>query len=82
MLKKILQEFKDTQTLLDMNQLSRKLNVEPSALQGMLEHLVQIGKLEKEISGQNCETVCSKCSQIDCAMLKATQPYYHWKLKQ
>jgi len=82
MLKNILQEFENTQTLLNLNQLSHKLNIEPSALQGMLDHLVQIGKLEKEISGADCETVCSQCSHTDCSLLQATKPQYHWKLKQ
>jgi hypothetical protein len=48
----------------------------------MLEHLEQIGKLEKEVSGANCETICSQCSQTDCFMLENTQPTYRWKLKQ
>lgn len=82
MLKNILQEFKNSQTLLNLNQLSHKLNIEPSALQGMLDHLVQIGKLEKEISGADCETVCSQCTDSDCKLLKAAQPQYRWKLKQ
>ena len=82
MLKSILQEFQNTQTLLSLNQLSHKLNIEPSALQGMLDHLVQIGKLEKEISGADCETVCSQCTHTDCSLLNAAQPQYRWKLKQ
>ena len=82
MLKKILQEFENTHTLLSLNQLSLKVNVEPSALQGMLEHLVQIGKLEKEISGADCETVCSQCTHTDCSLLNAAPPRYRWKIKQ
>ena len=82
MLKNILQEFENSQTFLSLNQLSHKLKVEPSALQGMLEHLVQIGKLEKEISGADCETVCSQCAHTDCSLLNAAQPQYRWKLKQ
>jgi len=82
MLKSILQEFQHRQTFLSLNQLSQKLNIESSALQGMLDHLVQIGKLEKEISGADCETVCSQCTNTDCNLLKAAQPQYRWKLKQ
>lgn len=82
MLKNILLQFENSQTLLSLNQLSIKLNVEPSALQGMLEHLVQIGKLEKEISGADCETVCSQCTHTDCSLLNASKPQYRWKLKQ
>ena len=82
MLKSILQEFNNAHTLLSLKQLSHKLNIEPSALQGMLEHLVQIGKLEKEISGADCETVCSQCTHTDCSLLNAAQPQYRWKIKQ
>jgi hypothetical protein len=81
MLKKILQEFQSNQGLLDLNQLSRKLNIEPAALEGMLEHLVQLGKLEKESTSQACSIACSECSFQDCRFMNAAQSGFRWKLK-
>ena len=82
MLTKILNEFKNADSLLDLKQLSQKLDVSPSALQGMLDHLVRIGKLEKALSGPDCETICSQCSQTDCELFKASQTQYRWRLPQ
>jgi hypothetical protein len=81
MLTQILQEFKNTDGGLDLNQLSRKLDIEPAALEGMLDHLVQLGKLKKEMNGASCDMPCSQCSCTDCCSTAAMHSGFRWKLK-
>jgi hypothetical protein len=81
MLTRILKAFHENQDLLDINQLSRMLEIEPGALQGMLEHLVQLGKLEKETTGVSCSQGCSQCSVPDCMLASAATAQIRWKLK-
>jgi hypothetical protein len=59
MLTEILKAFRDSPGPLDLNQLSRQLGTDRSALEGMLDTLVRQGKLrEVEVGGQEC----SHCS--------------------
>jgi hypothetical protein len=69
MLSEILKAFRETNGPLDLNELSRRLGTERSALEGMLETLVRQGKL-REIEPGSSE--CSHCAgRLSCAHLKA-----------
>jgi len=68
MLVRIIGEFKQTDGLLDLNELSRRLGVERSALEGMLQLLVRQGKL-REV-GAGTET-CAHCAgRLSCASIQ------------
>ena len=68
MLFRILKEFKKTNEPLDLNDLGRRLGVERSALEGMLELLVRQGKLRKV--GAGTET-CAHCAgHPGCAQIQ------------
>jgi DNA-binding IclR family transcriptional regulator len=60
MLSQILKEFERSTEPMDLNELSRRLGTERSALEGMLELLVRQGKL-REIQPGSIE--CSHCSR-------------------
>jgi hypothetical protein len=67
MLSRILKEFQDSGNIISLNDLSRRLGVDRSALDGMLETLVHLGKLREvctlESSG-NCHCAgCQGCSR-------------------
>ena len=68
MLARIISEFKQADGPLDLNELSRCLDVDRSALEGMLQLLVRQGKL-REV-GIGTET-CAHCAgQLSCANIK------------
>jgi len=48
MLSKLLRTINTTTEPFSIHQLSRKMEVEPSVLEGMLAHLVRIGRLKDE----------------------------------
>lgn len=81
MLTRILKAFHENQGLLDLNQLSRMLEIEPGALQGMLEHLVHLDKLEKETAATSCSQGCNQCSVTDCMLASVASAQVRWKLK-
>ena len=62
-LSRILKEFRDTDGPINLNELSQRLGVERSALDGMLDLLVRQGKL-REIDSFGCAS-CK--SHRDCA---------------
>ena len=59
MLGEIMKKFRETQGPLDLNELSRELGTDRSALEGMLQTLVRQGKLKEVIVGSEG---CSHCS--------------------
>ena len=63
MLSQIVKEFKESGGTIDLVELSRKLGVEPSALNGMLETLVRQGRLQKTCAagGGSCGGSCQSC---------------------
>jgi|GEM_PF-389184 len=70
MLKKILIEFDRVDAPLDLDELSNRLNIQKSALQGMLTTLVRQGKLEKDsvdASPSLGEPACSSFNCMGCA---------------
>ena len=65
MLSRILEELEEARGPLDLNEMSRRLGVERSALDGMLQLLVRKGRL-REV-GPTAEA-CSHCaSRFSCA---------------
>ena len=63
MLKQILAEFKQTRQPLCPDTLSRRLAIEPSALEGMLHTLVRSGRLvEIDPLDNSCVSCCAKGS--------------------
>ena len=68
MLAEIMKAFRETGRPLDLNELSRRLGTERSALEGMLELLVRQGKLRQINLGSED---CSHCSgRVSCAHLQ------------
>lgn len=48
MLSQVLQELESAKSAVNLNELSRKLDIERSALEGMIAYLVQKGKLQDD----------------------------------
>ena len=48
MLQQVLQEVKSAQEPLNLNELARKLNIDPSALEGMIRFWVRKGRLKDD----------------------------------
>ncbi|MGD9116656.1 MAG: FeoC-like transcriptional regulator [Dehalococcoidia bacterium] len=63
MLSQIVKEFKESGGAIDMAELGRRLGVEPSALDGMLEVLVKQGKLQRACATapDGCGGSCRGC---------------------
>jgi hypothetical protein len=71
MLSEILKAFRQTDGPLDLNELSRQLGTERSALEGMLELLVRQGKLRVVRPGSE---ECAHCSgRASCAYLQSVK---------
>jgi predicted transcriptional regulator len=67
MLSQILKAFEESNGPMDLNELSRRLGIERSALEGMLELLVRQGKLREIKPGSE---VCAHCSsRLSCGYL-------------
>jgi hypothetical protein len=64
MLRRVLQELESAQSPLDLNELSRKLGLERSALDGMIEFWVRKGRL-KDDARQN-EQIFATCGGGSC----------------
>ena len=68
MLSQIIDEFRKSSGLLDLNGLSQRLGVEKSALDGMLQLLVRQGKLREVGSGTEA---CAHCvGRLSCASIQ------------
>jgi len=68
MLVRIIDEFKQADGLLGLNELGRRLGVERSALEGMLQLLVRQGKLHEV--GADTEA-CAHCAgRLSCTQLQ------------
>ncbi len=64
MLKQVLQEVEAAQGPLDLNELSRRLNVERGALDGMVQFWIRKGRLVDDLdeSDSACATTTGSCS--------------------
>ena len=64
MLIQVLREIKTSQGMLNLDDLSRKLGVERSALQGMIDYWVRKGRLQDD---QEKATTTDMCIPMSCA---------------
>jgi len=62
MLDQILNFFKDSKEIKTLKELAKKLGIQPSALEGMLDFLVKKGKLKTEYHNTSPLKGCSKRS--------------------
>ncbi|MBT3322921.1 MAG: hypothetical protein HN392_11620 [Anaerolineae bacterium] len=75
MLKKVLIEIENSKNGLNLNELSHKLNLDRSALNGMIEFWVQKGRLvdddaEEAIScSSSCGSSCSSDDGLGCSFV-------------
>jgi len=68
MLARIIDGFKRSDRPLDLNELSRRLGIERSALDGMLQLLVYQGRLREVDSGTEA---CAHCAgRLSCASIQ------------
>ena len=65
MLRQVLTEFENAQDALNLNDLARKLNVERSALEGMIQFWVRKGRIADSQLTSNAAP--SACSGLSCA---------------
>lgn len=72
MLGRLLEELEAAQQPLTLQELSARLGVEPSALEGMLQTLMRMGKLrdDRAATMEACALRCASCDQMsECALL-------------
>lgn len=76
MLARLLEELEAAQQPLTLQELSARLGVEPSALEGMLQTLMRMGKLrdDREAAVDACELRCAGCDQASVCALLARMP--------
>ena len=84
MIRQILHMLKTTGKPLSLEMISQVLTVEPSALEAMLDHLVQKGKIQKISNGEgNKDQGCPLCGGCQirtyCADTNNTPLYYSFK---
>ena len=76
MLSRILEEFKKVDGPLDLNELSRRMDVERSALDGVIQLLVRQGKLCEVGPGTN---TCANCAgHLSCAQADGSKMMGKW----
>ncbi|MBN2499341.1 MAG: hypothetical protein JXB38_01160 [Anaerolineales bacterium] len=67
MLNQIIQAIEAAEGSIDLHALSRQLDIEPGALQGMLDFLVRKGRIQTgdDLGGDCCtpQTTCSSCAK-------------------
>ena len=69
MLQQVLDEIKASQGVLNLNELTQKLGIERSALAGMIQFLVQTGRLlDEEAAGLSPDDVCAGKTCPACAV--------------
>ncbi|MCD4672672.1 MAG: FeoC-like transcriptional regulator [Anaerolineaceae bacterium] len=71
MLKQLLTELGNAESAVNLSELSLKLGVERSALDGMIAYLVQTGKLQDDEKAQ--ENELAMCGQGGCASCPGVQ---------
>lgn len=71
MLKQVLTELENAESAINLSELSLKLGVERSALDGMIAYLVQTGKLQDDEKAQ--ENELTVCDQGGCASCPGVQ---------
>lgn len=70
MLSKIFEICKNKPQGANLNEIARKLNKDPIIVEGMVNHLLRMGKLIKHTEGLICDTCPARGS---CILLKSTE---------
>ena len=65
MLSLLLEELKSAESALNINELSRKLDIDRSALEGMIDYLVKKGKLQDDDKAYDA-AVRPMCNPASC----------------
>jgi DNA-binding HxlR family transcriptional regulator len=75
MLSQILQELERADGVIDLNELSRRLGVQRSALDGMIETLVRKGRLRQVEVGET-PPLCASCAKRSgCTLVSIGKTY-------
>jgi DNA-binding HxlR family transcriptional regulator len=75
MLSQILQELERADGAIDLNELSRRLGVQRSALDGMIETLVRKGRL-RQIEVGETPPLCASCAKRNgCTLVSIGKAY-------
>lgn len=85
MLTRLLEELEAAQQPLTLQELSARLGIEPSALEGMLQTLMRMGKLrdDRAVTMEACALRCASCGQMsECALLARLPRTYSLVRKQ
>jgi len=75
MLNRILEEIGRTGSVLSLDELSRRLEVEPGALEAMINHLVRQGKLRDDTRSTTSPLACKAPSCRSSCPGPATCPF-------
>ena len=62
MLTKVLHEIENTQGPITVRELSRKLEIGPNALEGMLQFWVRKGRIQNDDEAESCDNKTGSCS--------------------
>lgn len=74
MLSQIVKELEESGGTIDLAELGRKLGVEPSALDGMLEVLARQGKLQRVCLEVNCSQCGGSCRGCAAPLSHSSSP--------
>ncbi len=75
MLSQIIKELETAGGAIDLNELSRRLGVQRSALDGMIETLVRKGRL-REVEVGEIPSMCASCGQRSgCTLVRIGKAY-------
>jgi hypothetical protein len=66
MLHQVLREIESAKGPMTVQELSRKMGVEPDAMEGMIHFLVRKGMLQDDDSVKKCSMDSSACSNVSC----------------
>lgn len=76
MLSQIIKELESAGGAIDLNDLSRRLGVQRSALDGMIETLVRKGRLREVDMGGETSPLCQHCTGRPTCTIVGTGKFY------
>jgi len=63
MLSQVIHEIESAQGPITVGELSRKLNIEPNALEGMLQFWVRKGRIQDDDALEDCSDIAGSCGK-------------------
>lgn len=74
MLRQVLEEIETAQDPITIGELSHNLNIEPNALEGMLQFWVRKGRIQDDDASASCDDAIGGCSKscsgtADCTFI-------------